>query len=89
MIFDRKIWFVLTILVSEGCACFRTDARAAVPGRYVRFELPERTRVGPDERTMSFFEIEIYSGAENIALRGIASQSPPSSVGRARFSDRC
>ena len=48
---------------------------AAVGGRYVRIELPQRGTPVKEGRILSVAEVEVFSGGGNVALRSTATQS--------------
>jgi len=62
-------WLVVAIL---GLAC---SSGAAVEGRFVRIELPQRATPVREGRILSVAEIQVYRGEENVALDGTATQS--------------
>jgi len=65
-------------VVSRIMATLVPPATNRTIGRYVRVELPGK------EKFLSLAEVQVFSGAENIALRGHASQSSTAYDGRAR-----
>ena len=58
------------------------DDTAAIKGRYVRLESPPRPAVGEDKRDIyRLGEIEVFSGAINVARQGKATSSPAGGAG--------
>jgi glucose/arabinose dehydrogenase/azurin len=59
----------ITPLLSSGAGAPTTQSAEGIAGRYVRIVFPGR------ERTLSLAEVQIFSGGQNIAAKGSASQS--------------
>jgi uncharacterized protein DUF1553/uncharacterized protein DUF1549/cytochrome c/F5/8 type C domain-containing protein len=69
----------VTWAVSRLEATLIPPASSSIQGRYVRVELPGKDKI------LSLAEVQVFSGNENVALRGAASQSSIAYEGAARL----
>ena len=66
-------------VVSRVLAALAPSEARPVAGRFLRIELPGK------EKILSLAEVQVFSGASNVALRGEASQSSTASDGPAKL----
>ena len=68
-----------SFVISRVAASLLPAGSGSVTGRFVRVELPGK------DKTLSLAEVQVFSGGENIALQGEASQSSTTPGGAARL----